>query len=190
MTVLPSPARWPAPTATLILWALAAGSIVFWGLRLAAPAQSPVPPAVSSGAANWNTGDVARALGAVSAPEAGPAPAAATRYNVLGVVADGAQRGAALISIDGAAPRPYRVGQTVGDGYVLQSVDGREARLGADVGGTTTMTLQVPREAAPPLPARSTPAAPGVPGAMPAAPGKAPASAPPRGPKGGIVPLG
>jgi len=168
MTVLSSPPRWSAPVATLCLWALAAGSLVFWGLRLAAPTQQAVPPAVSSGAAAWGTGDVARLLGAPG--ESAPVAAAPTRYNVLGVIADGAQRGAALIAVDGNAPRPFRVGQAVDSGYVLQSVDGGQARLGAELNGATTMTLQVPKD--PPLP--STYVRPAAPGAVPGtAPGTA-----------------
>jgi len=189
MTVLISPPRWSAPAATLALWALAAGSLVFWGLRLAAPAQQPVPPAVSSNAAAWDSSDVAHLLGApVAAGPAAPQSAAAKRYSVLGVVADGAQRGAALIAVDGAAPRPYRIGQAVGDGYVLQSVDAGEARMGADVSGPATLTLQVPKDA--PLPSASVAPPRALPGAS-RVPGIGTSLPAPNPPKGAIgKPLG
>jgi len=185
MTVLISPPRWSAPAATLLLWALAVGSLVFWGLRLAAPAQQAVPPAVSSNAAAWDSSDVAHLLGApVAAGPAAPQSAAAKRYSVLGVVADGAQRGAALIAVDGAAPRPYRIGQAVGDGYVLQSVDADEARLGADLNGPASMTLQVPKN--PPLPSSAVAPPRALPVAPPAPSIGTPLMPQPNQPKGAI----
>jgi general secretion pathway protein C len=55
-------------------------------------------------------------------------PEAASRFALSGVVADPSKQGAALIAIDGKAPRPFRVGSRVGDNYVLQSVGLRPRR--------------------------------------------------------------
>jgi len=146
MTSPYSAAHWHAPVATTGLWALAAGTAVFWGLRLASPPE-PVAAAATMPAASVSADAdaVARLLGAVSASEAAPAaPEAASRFALSGVVADPFNQGAALISIDGKPPRPFRVGSRVGDGYVLQSVGVRSATLGASVSGPAAFTLQLP----------------------------------------------
>ncbi|BEP63339.1 hypothetical protein GmRootV213_38930 [Variovorax sp. V213] len=146
MTSPYSAARWHAPVATTGLWALAAGAAVFWGLRLASPTEPVAPAATMPRASVSADADaVARLLGAVSASEAAPAaPEAASRFALSGVVADPFNQGAALISIDGKPPRPFRVGSRVGDNYVLQSVGVRTATLGASAAGPAAFTLQLP----------------------------------------------
>ncbi|MET3444631.1 general secretion pathway protein C [Variovorax paradoxus] len=146
MTSPYSAARWHAPVATTGLWALAAGAAVFWGLRLASPAEPVAAAATMPRAAVSADADaVARLLGAVSASDAAPAaPEAASRFALSGVVADPFNQGAALISIDGKPPRPFRVGSRVGDNYVLQSVGVRAATLGASAQGPAAFTLQLP----------------------------------------------
>ncbi|WP_260396770.1 hypothetical protein [Variovorax sp. KBW07] len=88
---------------------------------------------------------VARLLGVLPASSTAPvAPEAASRFALSGVVADPSKQGAALISIDGKPPRPFRVGSKVGEGYVLQSVGVRAATLGAQLDGPAAFTLQLP----------------------------------------------
>lgn len=141
----PAGARWPVPLATLVLWALAAASVVFWGLRLAAPADAAPPPAVASAPAAVDPVAVGRLLGAVDAPVVAAAtPDAASRFALLGVIADADGQGAALVAIDGKPARPFRVGAKLGDSFVLQSVGARAATLGADVHGAAAFTLQLP----------------------------------------------
>jgi len=168
MTSPYSAARWHAPVATTGLWALAAGAAVFWGLRLASPAEPVAAAATMPRAAVSADADaVARLLGAVSASDAAPAaPEAASRFALSGVVADPFNQGAALISIDGKPPRPFRVGSRVGDNYVLQSVGVRAATLGTSAQGPAAFTLQLPVRA--PISVGS----PGLP-TMPAAPSPA-----------------
>ena len=60
------------------------------------------------------------------------------------MVADAGQQGVALIAVDGKPPRPFRVGATVADGYVLQSLEARAAALGASAGSAPAFTLQLP----------------------------------------------
>lgn len=146
MTLPYASPRWPVATTTLGFWALAAASVVFWGLRLAAPADSMAPPPVARPAvAAIDPTAVARMLGGVTArAEVAATPEAASRFTLLGVVADGAQHGAALIAVDGRPARPFRVGSTLVDGYVLQSLGARSAALGAGVDGPTAITLQLP----------------------------------------------
>jgi general secretion pathway protein C len=131
--------------ATLVLWLLAAGSCVYWGLRMAPRAG---PAAVAAAARQPFAADptaVARLLGAnpvvASAP---PAASLASRFNLLGVVASRSQHGAALIAVDGKPPRPFRVGSAIDDGLVLQSVQGRRAVLAASAGGPPVLTLELP----------------------------------------------
>jgi general secretion pathway protein C len=161
-------ARWHAPVATTGLWALAAGAAVFWGLRLASPAEPVAAAAALPRAVAADADAIARLFGALPAEQVAPeAPAAASRFALSGVVADPSNRGAALISIDGKPPRPFRVGSRVGDSYVLQSVDVRAATLGTSVDGPAAFTLQLPVRA--PIAVGSAPAVvPTVPASMPA----------------------
>jgi general secretion pathway protein C len=173
-----APARWPSATATTALWALAAASVVFWGLRLMSPSDAVAPPALSSNAAaTVDPVAVAQMLGAVPSQAAVVAtPDAASRFQLLGVVADADQQGAALIVVDGKPPRPFRVGAKVADGYVLHSVSARAASLGASVDAAPAFTLQLPTR---PLAVN----APPPPAAADAPP---PVVAPPSSPRGGV----
>ncbi len=63
---------------------------------------------------------------------------------LTGVAAGTSGRGAALISVDGRPARPYAVGMAVGDGLVLQSVQGRRAQLGPALQGPSTVVLELP----------------------------------------------
>lgn len=136
-----------------LVWALAAASAVFWGLRvfsqpLAVPAHAqPVAASVGSPAA------VARLLAgpAEGAARAAP-PAESARFRLLGVMAppEGRSGGVALISVDGKPPRAVRPGATVAEGLVLQQLGPRSARFGP-AGGEAAFTLELP-----PLPAPQT----------------------------------
>jgi len=138
-------ARWPAPLATLVVWGLAAASITFWGLRLSAPAESVTPPAVASPPPVVDPVVVGRLLGAVDVRTvAAAAPEAASRFVLLGVIADSDGQGAALIAVDGKPARPFRVGAALADGYILQSVGARAATVGGSAQGPAAFTLQLP----------------------------------------------
>lgn len=132
------------PAVTLLVWALAAASIVYWGLRLAeggrpdvsAPPVAAQPPVV-------DTQVVARLLGAVDA--AAPQQATlASRFQLQGVLAGTPGGGAALIVIDGKPAQPFRVGSAIEEGLVLQSAVARRARLAATRDGPTLVTLDMP----------------------------------------------
>lgn len=141
---LPRPALRLSPAlATLVVWALAAGSGVFWLLRLGERVPLPTAPVAGAvdPAAGVDPAAVARALGAAQATASAPAATdVASRLVLRGVLTHGAG-GAALIAVDGQPARPLRVGATLPGlegGWVLQSVaphavvlaaGGREARL-------------------------------------------------------------
>ena len=137
--------RWMLRAATFLLWAGAAGCAVFWGLRLAAPASGALVATVDGGGpAAADPVAVARLLGASSGPLAAvPVAAVASRFTLLGVLAGRDSGGAALIAVDGKPARPVRVGGTLEEGLVLQSLSGRTAVLGADRDGPGTVTLEI-----------------------------------------------
>ncbi|MBL8316656.1 MAG: hypothetical protein JNK55_23230 [Rubrivivax sp.] len=122
---------------TLWVWALVAGSALFWGFKLVSrplpvPSQAKVAePGVAL------RGDLSRLLGAdAPAPvaAAAPAPAIDARFSLIGVVSpkatQAAREGLALIAVDGKPPRAYRVGAVVEGTHVLKSVSARGAMLG------------------------------------------------------------
>jgi general secretion pathway protein C len=139
------PNSWTVRGATLVLWAAAAASVAYWALKLtASPATGPVP-AVTRQVQPPDPAAVARLLG--FSPTAAPtaaAPSAASRFNLVGVVAGASGGGAALISVDGKPAKPFRVGAALDDSLVLQSVEGRRARLGPQRDGPATVTLDLP----------------------------------------------
>lgn len=122
---------------------------MFWGLRLLA--ASPQAPIHTVGVTQGQSvrGDLARVLGggpAATAVAAAPPPAAASRFKLVGVAApkDGAlSQGLALISFDGKPAKAIGVGRTVGDGWVLQSVHRRGARVATNL-GAQTLDLELP----------------------------------------------
>ena len=129
---------------TFLLWAGAAGCAVFWGLRLAGPASGAMLAPVELGApVSADPAAVARLLGATTGPVAAAPVAVASRFTLIGVLAGRQNGGAALIAVDGKPARPVRVGGTLEEGLVLQSLSGRKAVLGADRDGPATLTLEI-----------------------------------------------
>ena len=72
-----------------------------------------------------------------------PAIQAPSRFVLTGVVADAAKGGAALIALDGQASKPYRVGASVADGLVLQSVAARRAVLAPALNAPAALMLEM-----------------------------------------------
>ena len=159
------------------VWALVAGSALFWGLRLfvkapQAPAQTTVAE-VGAGA----LGDLTRVFGPDAVAEAvaaEPEAVADARFQLIGVVSPrgsgASSQGLALIAVDGKPAKAYRVGSVVDGQTVLQSVQARGAALGPRGGA-----VQVALDIAPPLAAATgslaAPSAALVP-SMPAAPAR------------------
>lgn len=146
---------------TFAVWAAAAASATYWGLKWggspALPATTPVA-ALQPASTAPDTAAVARLLGAQAAaapapdaPPSAPASSLQGRFVLTGVVAGQASgRGAALLAVDGKPPRPYAVGARIDTGVVLQSVSARKAVLAADAKGPPLLTLELP----PPAPLR------------------------------------
>ena len=139
---------------TFGLWALVAGSALYWALQLfvVAPAAPPGTVAVQPGAGA--RGDLARLFGAdAPAPVvATAAPVADNRFQLVGVLsprgAQASREGLALIAVDGGPAKAFRVGASVADGTVLQSVRARGVTLGPR-GGEATASLELTPPAAP-----------------------------------------
>jgi general secretion pathway protein C len=129
--------------ATLGVWTLAAGSMVYWGLRLSAGLPDTLAPPPATAGVTIDAPAVGRVLGAV--PVATPqAVSLASRFALQGVVAEASGRGAALIAVDGKPARSYRVGSAVEDGLLLQSVAPRQATLAAAMDSPAALTLEMP----------------------------------------------
>lgn len=137
--------RWAVAGSTFVLWALVAACAVYWGLKFSGKnGVATAPPALRS-PAPVDPAAVARLLG--SSPvvaSAAPQPSAASRFALVGVVASRTHSGAALISIDGKPPKPFRVGSAIDEGLVLQSVDARRAVLGPSMQAAPSVTLELP----------------------------------------------
>jgi general secretion pathway protein C len=135
---------------TLGVWALVAGSGLFWGLRLfvkapAAPAHTQV-----AGAATAPRGDLTRLLGNDPPPpvaEAAPEAAADARFQLVGVLSapprQAGREGVALIAIDGQPPKAYRVGARIDGDKIVQSVEARGVNLGLR-NGPVLVALNLP----------------------------------------------
>ena len=141
--------KWGVRLGTLALWAAAGASVVFWGLRLSAPAVGTAAPVVVPPAAAPDAQALARLLGAVpQAANAAPVPSAptlASRFALIGVLSGrDSGGGAALIAVDGKPAKPFRVGAAVDEGLVLQALGPRQAQLGGAMGGAPALTLDMP----------------------------------------------
>jgi general secretion pathway protein C len=140
--------KWTLRLITALLWALAAASAVYWGLRTGGPgAAVSVPEAMvlaSAGDASARQAAIARFLGAKNSVAATPtAVLASSRFSLLGVVAQG-RGGAALLVVDGKPAKPYRVGTRIDEGLVLQSVGPRHVVLAASPDGPALQRVEMP----------------------------------------------
>jgi len=140
---------WKQRLATLALWTLAGASATYWGLRLtalpheragtAAATLPPEPPTIDANA-------ITRLLGGPQNTTAAP-PAPSNRLVLQGILA-GTQSssGAALIAVNGQPAKPYRIGAEIAPGLVLQSLERKQARLGATVQGEAVLVLDIVRK--------------------------------------------
>ncbi len=136
--------RWLASLSTLVVWTAAAALVAYWAMQFAGVSGpgSQATTVARSTPAEPALADVQRALGAASAPAA--VTDVGARFVLSGVVALNSGQGAALIAVDGQAAKAFKVGQTVVDGMVLQSLSARQARLAATPDGPALTTLDMP----------------------------------------------
>ena len=137
--------RWVVAASTFAVWALVAGSAVYWGLKVSSRPASVPGSAVVRAPVAADPVAVSRLLGASpTVATSAPVASLSSRFILQGVVASRAHEGAALIAVDGKPPKPYTVGATVDDSLVLKSVDGRRAILASSMSGPAVVTLELP----------------------------------------------
>ena len=130
---------------SLLVWAVVAYSAVVFALQwgggvpvdyvVAGSEQKQVLPDVDALA-------VSKALGA--APVQSASASLASRFVLVGVMDGGPSQGVALISVDGKPAKPYRVGQTVSEGFVIVGTGPKKAELGPQLGAAATLLLELP----------------------------------------------
>ena len=130
---------------SLLVWAVVAYSAVVFALQwgggvpvdavVAGSEQKQVLPEVDALA-------VSKALGA--APVQSASASLASRFVLVGVMDGGPAQGVALISVDGKPAKPYRLGQTVSDGFVVLATGPKKAELGPQLGAASSLVLELP----------------------------------------------
>ena len=130
---------------SLLVWAVVAYSAVVFALQwgggvpvdavVAGSEQKQVLPEVDALA-------VSKALGA--APVQSASASLASRFVLVGVMDGGPTQGVALISVDGKPAKPYRLGQTVSDGFVVLVTGPKKAELGPQLGAASSLVLELP----------------------------------------------
>lgn len=132
--------RWCVRLLSLLVWLLVAGALAFWLLGSRGQGGG-VSALVADTALHADDHLLARLLGYSDAPPpAESAEAAATpdggsgRFVLQGAVANQFGTGIAVIAVDGQPGRPFRAGQEVADGWTLEAVGRRSARLQAKGG--------------------------------------------------------
>ena len=171
---------WWLRIATFLLAALAAASAAYWALKWSAPAPTGSAPSAAlsfSRTAQTDPQVVARLLGGGQKTVLTLVESAASRFKLMGVVANRAHGGYALIAVDGKPARPYQVGAALNESLVLKSVAPRSAALAASVDAPASFTLELPVLASAP----ASNAAPTVAAAVAPAPQAAVAPAPASG---------
>ena len=142
--------KWLLRISTLAVWVLAALSATWWWLKFAgSDTVSASVTTVAAPAPGSDPANLARIFGPPNVPAlAGVAGAPAvvdpgTRFVLVGVVANRASSGVALIAVDGKAARPYRVGSLVEDSYKLKSVAAHSALLEPPLQAGAAFTLEL-----------------------------------------------
>jgi len=130
---------------SLLVWAVVAYSAVVFALQwgggvpvdavVAGSEQKQVLPEVDALA-------VSKALGA--APVQSASASLASRFVLVGVMDGGPTQGVALISVDGKPAKPYRLGQTVSEGFVVVGTGPKKAELGPQLGVASSLVLELP----------------------------------------------
>lgn len=134
---------------TVAVWAAAAASLAFWGLRVLAQPGASAGVAVAAAPQGADGGLWPQVWGqapVVVAEDEAPAPTD-ERFELLGVVAaptnPRSSQGVALIGVDGEPARAISVGSAVDGETVLLAVHKRGVEMGPR-GGETEIELELP----------------------------------------------
>jgi general secretion pathway protein C len=140
-------ALWRMRAVTLCVAALAAASVVFWGLKISAPIPVQLNTAALTSAeavaVDWAAS--ARALGASKNSEI-PTVRALTpqRWVLTGVARAGTADGMALIAAEGQPAKSYRLKSRIEEGLYLVALEPRLAHLGPAPEGPVSISLSLP----------------------------------------------
>jgi general secretion pathway protein C len=142
----PEPSIWWLRITTLSLAALTAASVTYWVLPwFATPPSDPRAALVQAHVAPPDPQAVARVLGGGQTTTAGEtAGELASHFKLSGVVVEPPPGGYAVITVDDQPPKPFRVGDAVGEGLVLHSVTQHSAALAVRVDAPVSVTLDLP----------------------------------------------
>jgi general secretion pathway protein C len=129
------PLSLPLKLFTFLIWLALAGSATYWVLKMTSSPEAPPHTIVSKNPSNpsLDLNRMAQILGAVPEGTVKLAPAVyANRLVLQGAVATSSGGGVALISVDNAPPKPFRVGAEVIEGVRLQGVSKNSALVGSE----------------------------------------------------------
>ncbi|WP_367187312.1 type II secretion system protein N [Rhodoferax sp.] len=129
---------------TFLLAALAAASIGYWVLKWPAPASTAQLALQDTATPPIDSTKIAQLLGANPSAAGAATQTPTERFQLLGVIAVGSRSGSALIAVDNAPAKPYRVGEPVTDDLLLQSVKARSVTLAANMQSSGGVTLELP----------------------------------------------
>jgi general secretion pathway protein C len=140
------PHPWRTRVVTFFLAAAAAASLAFWSLKWPMAVRTDRVATLELAAPTVDSAKLAQLLGfSANGPGAlVPIANAAARFKLIGLIAQGSQRGSALIAVDGEPAKPFRVGELVTDGMLLQTVKGRSVMLAPEMTGNPGVTLEMP----------------------------------------------
>lgn len=133
----------------LILGASAAAVAAAWGLRvyMAPGTEAPAPASMSRPTVPPAVAQAEAPKAGIAEPSVAAASAAASRFTMFGVMANGSNS-RALIAVGGQPARSLGVGDAVEGDIVVQQVTANGATLGPR-GGAPTVALQIVQPAAP-----------------------------------------
>ena len=146
--------KWVPRILGFAVWAVAAYSASYWTLLHSTTDNAPrIAGSGVAAAATGNPDSLERIFGRTTiapvvlatVPVAPVAPVIdpAARFALTGVVANRGNTGVALLSVDGKAARPFRVGSQVDDTFTLSGVAVRSATLAPGDGGPA-VTINLP----------------------------------------------
>lgn len=128
---------------TALISLLAIGTATYWVQSFSADRSLASPAPQLETTVLIDSATVALLLGAKN-PTAVVQASLSSRFVLRGVVASYPTGSAALISVDGKPAQTFRVGQSVAENLVLQSVVDRTAVLGAGKNEPSAVTLEMP----------------------------------------------
>lgn len=136
------PTTWVPAVASAIVWMAASALGGYWVLLWPDPTPVPADAVPTMPAPSPSFTGLPRALGAAGVDDNSVAQKQV--FELVGIVATGSGRGAALIGTNGQPPQPFQVGQVVADGLILQSLTNRLVRLGSQAHGPAAIELSLP----------------------------------------------